>query len=95
MDDHLAGRAVSDPYEGADEDEVNAEVQKRYSHMSIDEARLWAHQSFESLIAKIESVPKDKWDNELERHARADGAGHYRGHMSYIVRGHMSYIVDQ
>ena len=86
MDDHLAGRAVSDPYQGADENEVNAQVQQQYSSMSLGEARAWAERSFDALIAKIESVPVDRWDDEQERYARADGAGHYRGHMSYIAR---------
>ncbi len=86
MDDHLAGRAVSDPYQGADENEVNARLQQQYESMSLDEARKWAERSFDALIAKIESVPLDSWDDDLERYARADGAAHYRGHMSYIER---------
>ena len=85
MDDHLAGRPVSDPYQGNDEDEVNARLQQQYSHMSFDEARAWAQRAFDGLIAKIESVPLDRWGKRLEFYARADGADHYRGHMSYIV----------
>ncbi len=79
-----AGHRVTDMYAGADEDEVNARVQQKYSNMTFDEARAWAHKGFDGLIAAIEAVPLDEWDGELESYARADGADHYRGHRSYI-----------
>jgi len=85
MEDHLAGRAVTDPYDGKDEDEVNAQLRDEYSEMTLDEARAWAHRAFDGLIVGIEAVPLNQWDSTLELYARADGADHYRGHMSYII----------
>ena len=85
MEDKLAGRQTSDPYQGADENEVNARVQERYSHMTLDEARAWAHRAFDGLVRAIQSVPLDRWDAQLEFYARADGADHYRGHLGYVV----------
>ena len=85
MQAKLAGQKPSDMYAGKDENEVNAQLQQEHSSMSFDEARTWAHRSFDGLIAAIEAVPLEEWDKELEFHARADGADHYRGHMSYIV----------
>jgi hypothetical protein len=85
MEDHLAGRPVIDPYEGADEDAVNAQLRAQHSEMTLEEARTWAHAAFSGLISAIEAVPPDRWDDALERYARADGADHMRGHMGYIV----------
>jgi len=85
MAGYLAGERVTDMYAGADEDEVNAQVQREHSSLSLAEARTWAQQSFEALIAAIEAVPLERWDGRLERYARADGADHYRGHRSFIV----------
>ena len=72
-------------YEGEDEDDVNTKVQQAHGALSFDEARAWAQRSFEGMIAAIEAVPLERWNSELEFYARADGAEHYRGHMSYIV----------
>ena len=81
----LAGQKVSNMYAGKDENEVNARVQQAHSGLSFAEARAWAQRSFDGMIAAIEAVPLEKWDRELEFYARADGAEHYPGHMSYIV----------
>lgn len=85
IEDRLAGRPHRKVYEGSDEDDTNARIQAKYSHLSFDEARAWAHRAFGGLIAAIESVPEDRWDEWFEFYARADGADHYRGHMSYII----------
>ena len=80
----LAGRTIA-PLEGADDDETNARIQREYSHLSLDEARERAQRTFERRIQAIEAVPADRWDDKItEATARADGAEHYRGHMSYI-----------
>ena len=85
MQAKLAGQRVSNMYAGEDEDDVNTQVQQAHSALSFDEARAWAQRSFEGMIAAIEAVPLERWNSELEFYARADGAEHYRGHMSYIV----------
>ena len=71
-------------FDDADEDTVNARIQQKYSHMSLDEARAWAQRSFDARIEAISSIPPDRWDAAMEMLARADGADHYRGHRSYI-----------
>ncbi len=85
MEAKLAGQKVTNMYAGKDENEVNAQVQQEHGGLSFDEARAWAQRSFEGMIAAIAAVPLEKWDGELKSYARADGAEHYRGHMSYIV----------
>jgi hypothetical protein len=82
LEAHLAGRALP-ALEGSD-DEINARWQAEHSHMSLDEARAWARRAFERRIRAIEAVPPDRCDAAVEAMARADGAGHYRGHRSYI-----------
>ena len=86
----LAGVSVPaadafDEFQGDDENNVNARIQKRYSHLSLDEARAWAQRVFEERIRTIEAVPGERWDAQLEELAPGDGAQHYRGHASYIV----------
>ncbi len=81
----LAGGSVPD-LEGTD-DEINARAQQQYSHLSLDAAREWAQRVFERRLQAIESVPAERWDHDLARIARADGAEHYRRHRGYIVTG--------
>lgn len=85
MEARLAGKPYVDMYAGKDENAVNARVREEHSDMTFAEAREWAHGAFEHLIAAIECVPLERWDDKLERYARADGADHYRGHRSYIA----------
>ena len=85
----LAGVAVPaadafDEFQGDDENNVNARIQEKYSHMSLGEARAWAQRVFEERIRTIEAVPPERWDAQLDELAPGDGAAHYRGHMSYI-----------
>ena len=70
--------------EGTD-DEINARWQQEDSRLTLDEAREWAQRAFAQRIKAIEAVPQDRWDETLERIARADGADHFRGHRGYIV----------
>jgi len=74
-----------DEFDGTDEDVVNERIQRKYSHMSLDEARAWAQRAFERRVRAIESVPPDRWDAQLDEIARGDGGEHYRGHRSYIT----------
>ena len=67
------------------EDEWNAQLRERYRHMSLGEARKWANEAFEDRERAIESVPLDRWDDELVEVASHDGADHFRGHLSYLV----------
>ncbi len=83
LEARLAGRTLP-PLEGTD-DEINARWQLEDSGLSLDEAREHAEAAFERRLRAIETVPADRWDEELERIARADGAEHYKGHRSYIV----------
>jgi hypothetical protein len=73
------------PTSGMSEDDWNAELKRRYEHLSLEEARERAQAAFEQRIHAIESIPDDRWDDELFEIASHDGADHFRGHMSYIV----------
>jgi hypothetical protein len=85
IEEYLAGQPHRRIYEGADEDDTNARIQQEHSDMSFQEARAWAQRAFEALITSIEGIPLDRWDKRFEFYARADGAEHFRGHMSYIT----------
>lgn len=67
------------------EDDWNAQLRERYRHMSLEEARKWANEAFARRERAIESVPLDRWDDELVEVASHDGADHFRGHLSYLV----------
>lgn len=73
------------PTSGMSEDEWNAELKRRHEHLSLTEAKATAQNAFEHRIRAIESVPDERWDDELFEIASHDGADHFRGHMSYIV----------
>jgi len=67
------------------EDDWNARLRERYQHMTLEEARKWANEAFEHREHAIESVPLERWDDELIEVASHDGADHFRGHLSYLV----------
>ena len=87
MEAKLAGHQIPDWGDGDDEAEnkANAEIQRTYSHMGLDDARTWAEEQFERRIRVIESIPADASDHQMERLMRADGAHHYRAHRSFIA----------
>lgn len=80
-----AGQPRMQPASGMTEDEWNAELKRRFEHLSLDEAKAIAQEAFEHRIRAIESVPDERWDDELFEIASHDGADHFRGHMTYIV----------
>ncbi len=80
----LANRTIPKGPEG-DDDEINARWQAEDSGLTLDEARARAQRAFGTRIAAIEAAPPDRWDEVLEATARADAAGHYRDHRSYIA----------
>lgn len=67
------------------EDDWNAKLRERYQHMSLEGARKWANEAFERRERAIESVPLERWNDELVEVASHDGADHFRGHLSYLV----------
>jgi hypothetical protein len=69
----------------ADPGEMNTRWQQEDSQMSLDEAREKALSAFERRVEIIASIPPDKWDGELDRIVRYDGAAHYTMHLNYIV----------
>jgi hypothetical protein len=83
LEARLAGRTLP-PLEGTD-DEINARWQQEDSRLSLDEARQRARTAFERRLRAVDAAPIDRWNEELQAIARADGAEHYRGHRSYIV----------
>jgi hypothetical protein len=83
LEARLAGRTLP-LLEGTD-DEINARWQQEDSGLSLGEARERAQTAFQRRLRAIEAVPADRWGEEIERIARADGAEHYRGHRSYVV----------
>lgn len=82
---HLEGRPFPN-LKGTD-DEINARWQREDSGLSLDEAREWARTAFERRIQAIQAVPPDRWDDALEKIARADGAQHYKDHREYVGGG--------
>jgi hypothetical protein len=80
---YCAGREQP-PLEASPE-EMNTLWQQADSHMSLDEARTKAGVAFTSRMVCIESIPLEKWDGELERIVRYDGAAHYAMHINYIT----------
>ena len=80
-----ANKPRMQPQSGMTEDEWNAELKRRSEHLSQSEAKTRAQAAFEHRVRAIESVPDERWDDELFEIASHDGAGHFRGHMSYIV----------
>lgn len=80
-----AGEPRRTPDASVSEDEWNARLRERYGQMSLEEARRWANEAFERRERAIESVPLERWDEELVEVASHDGADHFRGHLSYLV----------
>ncbi len=70
--------------EGTD-DEINARWQQEDSGLSLGEARERARMAFERWLRTIKGVPTGRWDEGLEKIARADGSEHYAGHRSSLV----------
>jgi hypothetical protein len=68
-------------------EEMNDIWQQEDSGMSLNDAREKALEAFERRIAIIASIPPDKWDGELDKIVRYDGAAHYAQHLNYILEG--------
>jgi hypothetical protein len=88
--DDLEARLRGEPppsLEGND-DEINARWQQKDVHLSLGQAREWAHQAFDRRVRAIQSVPAHRWDRMLDAVARADGSQHYRAHRRYIAVAH-------
>ena len=84
LQDRLAGKPKPD-YSGIDENRWNAHLQKKHSHMSLDEARSWANRALDERCTAFEAVLLERWDDELREIASHDGADHFRGHSRYIA----------
>jgi hypothetical protein len=69
----------------ASPEKMNDIWQQADSSMSLDEAREKAQVAFARRMDIIKSIPLHKWDGELEKLARYDGAAHYAMHINYIV----------
>jgi hypothetical protein len=65
--------------------EMNTRWQREDSRMGLDEARQRAQDAFCRRMGIIEAIPLSKWDDNLKRMARYDGAWHYAKHINYIV----------
>jgi len=52
--------------------------------MSLDEARNRAYEVFNRRLAIIASIPRDRWDEVLEKIASYDGAEHLAAHRKFI-----------
>jgi hypothetical protein len=83
LEARLAGLATP-PIKGSF-DEINARWQQEDSGLSLAETRDIARLAFERRESVIKSVPSERWDDELEKLARWDGAQHFAQHRSYIV----------
>jgi hypothetical protein len=85
IEEYLASKPHRRIYDGDDEDDTNARLQKQHSTMSFSDARDWAQRAFDALIATIESIPIERWDSRFEFYARADGAEHIRSRRTWVV----------
>jgi hypothetical protein len=85
LEARLAGRSL--PQLDGTDDEINARWQEEDGGLSLDEARERARRAFERRLRVIEAVPIDRWDEQLEKIARYDGAEHYASHRRSIVVG--------
>ena len=83
LDARLGGRTLT-RLEGTD-DEINARWQREDSRLSLGEARERGRMAFERRLRAIKGVPAGRWDEGLEKIARADGSEHYASHRSSIV----------
>jgi hypothetical protein len=66
-------------------EEMNDIWQKEDSVLTLADARTKAMDAFARRLGIIESIPLAKWDDNLERMSRYDGAWHYAMHINYIV----------
>ena len=80
---YCAGREL--PQLEASPEEMNTRWQQEDSRMNLAEARKKAGVAFTSRMVAIESIPPGKWDKELGKIVRYDGAEHYARHINYIV----------
>ena len=80
---YCAGKKL--PELPATPEEMNDIWQKEDSAMTLTEARTKAMDAFTRRMEIIASIPPGKWDEELDRIVRYDGASHYTQHLNYIV----------
>ena len=66
-------------------EEMNDLWQKEDSVLTLADARTKAMTALTRRMGIIESIPPGKWDGELEKLVRYDGASHYAMHINYIV----------
>ena len=65
--------------------EMNDRWQKEDRKLTLAQARAKAGVAFTSRMVAVESIPLDKWDKEMDKLVRVDGAEHYAAHFNYIV----------
>ncbi len=80
---YSAGREL--PRLAASPEEMNDRWQKEDRKLTLAEARRKAGVAFTSRMVAIESVPLDKWDKEMDKIVKYDGAMHFATHINYIV----------
>jgi hypothetical protein len=80
---YCAGQKLPSP-EGTPE-EINSRWQQEDSRMGLNEAREKAQTAFIQRLRIIEAIPFNRWNEDLERIVRYDGAWHYASHINYIV----------
>ena len=66
-------------------EKMNDIWQKEDSVLTLADARAKAMDAFTRRMSIIENIPPTKWDAELEKLVRYDGAMHYAMHINYIV----------
>ena len=82
---YCAGREL--PQFSKSPEEMNDIWQKEDSVLTLAEARRKAGVALASRLVAIESIPLDKWDEEMHRLVNIDGATHFAAHLNYIVEG--------
>jgi hypothetical protein len=78
-----AGREL--PQLSKSPEEMNDIWQKEDSVLTLADARTQAMYAFARRMSIVENIPLAKWDAELEKLVRYDGAAHYATHINYIV----------
>jgi hypothetical protein len=66
-------------------EKMNDIWQQEDSGLTLTEARDRAMDAFARRLEIIEAIPLSRWDAELEKLVRYDGAAHYAMHINYIV----------
>lgn len=85
---YIANALTGKPQMDIDEsqaDKINQRWQQEDSTLTLTDARHRAYEEFQRRAKLIQSIPLEKWNEEMIRVVYLDGASHYRDHRRYIT----------